>query len=169
MLIRTGDTVEVIAGNDRGQKSQVIKVDRTTGKAIVEGVNRVKKHIRRSQKYPQGGVLSKEMPVQLSNVKYVCPSCGKATRLGVASSTTAAKNDFARSAAQARARLHRPRRPIQLPPLPRKPNPRKRPRNSNSSVGALPTPPNHGQETKRRREKGQSDSAADSPAADALR
>ena len=82
MLIRTGDTVEVIAGNDRGQKSKVLKVDRTTGKAVVEGVNRVKKHIRRSQKYPQGGVLSKEMPVQLSNVKYFCPSCGKATRLG---------------------------------------------------------------------------------------
>jgi large subunit ribosomal protein L24 len=82
MLIRTGDTVEVTTGNDRGQKSRVIKVDRSTGKALVEGVNRVKKHIRRSQKYPQGGVLSKEMPVQLSNLKYVCTSCGAATRLG---------------------------------------------------------------------------------------
>lgn len=82
MLIRTGDTVEVTAGNDRGMKSRVIKVDRSTGKALVEGVNRVKKHIRRSQKYPQGGVLSKEMPVQLSNLKYVCTSCGAATRLG---------------------------------------------------------------------------------------
>jgi large subunit ribosomal protein L24 len=71
-----------MAGNDRGQKSKVLKVDRSTGKAVVEGVNRVKKHIRRSQKYPQGGVLSKEMPVQLSNVKYVCTSCGAATRLG---------------------------------------------------------------------------------------
>jgi large subunit ribosomal protein L24 len=82
MLIRTGDTVEVTAGNDRGQKSRVIKVDRESGKALVEGVNRVKKHIRRSQKYPQGGVLSKEMPVQLSNLKYVCQSCGAPTRLG---------------------------------------------------------------------------------------
>ena len=82
MLIRTGDTVEVIAGNDRGQKSRVLKVDRTTGKAVVEGVNRVKKHIRRSQKYPQGGVLSKEMPVQLSNLKYFCTSCNNAARLG---------------------------------------------------------------------------------------
>ena len=82
MLIRTGDTVEVTAGNDRGQKSRVIKVDRESGKALVEGVNRVKKHIRRSQKYPQGGVLSKEMPVQLSNLAYVCGSCQKATRLG---------------------------------------------------------------------------------------
>jgi large subunit ribosomal protein L24 len=82
MLIRTGDSVEVIAGNDRGLKSRVIKVDRAAGKAIVEGVNRVKKHIRRSQKHPQGGVLSKEMPVQLSNLQFVCESCGSATRLG---------------------------------------------------------------------------------------
>jgi large subunit ribosomal protein L24 len=82
MLIRTGDTVEVIAGNDRGQKSRVIKVDRTVGKAIVEGVNGVKKHIRRSQKYPQGGVLKKDMPVQLSNLMYFCPSCSAAARLG---------------------------------------------------------------------------------------
>ena len=82
MLIRTGDTVEVIAGNDRGQRSRVIKVDRSTGKALVEGVNRVKKHIRRSQKYPQGGVLSKEMPIQLSNLQFFCISCGSAVRLG---------------------------------------------------------------------------------------
>jgi large subunit ribosomal protein L24 len=94
MLIRTGDSVEVIAGNDRGQKSRVIKVDRATGKAIVEGVNRVKKHIRRSQKHPQGGVLSKEMPVQLSNLKYVCESCGSATRLGARFLTDGSKERF---------------------------------------------------------------------------
>ncbi len=96
MLIRTGDTVEVIAGNDRGQKSKVLKVDRSTGKAVVEGVNRVKKHIRRSQKYPQGGVLSKEMPVQLSNVKYFCPSCGKAVRLGARFLEDGSKERFCR-------------------------------------------------------------------------
>ena len=96
MLIRTGDTVEVIAGNDRGQKSRVIKVDRTTGKAIVEGVNRVKKHIRRSQKYPQGGVLSKEMPVQLSNLKYFCPSCSSAARLGARFLDDGVKERFCR-------------------------------------------------------------------------
>jgi large subunit ribosomal protein L24 len=89
MLIRTGDTVEVITGSDRlvpgsneKTRARVIKVDRETGKALVEGVNKVFKHIRRSQKHPQGGRLSKEMPVQLSNLKYVCPSCSAATRLG---------------------------------------------------------------------------------------
>jgi large subunit ribosomal protein L24 len=82
MLIRSGDTVEVITGADRGTRSRVIKVDRAAGKALVEGVNKVFKHIRRSQKHPQGGRLSKEMPVQLSNVKFFCQSCGSATRLG---------------------------------------------------------------------------------------
>jgi large subunit ribosomal protein L24 len=82
MLIRTGDTVEVTAGDDRGTRSRVIKVDRAAGKALVEGINKVFKHIRRSQKNPQGGRLSKEMPVQLSNLKYVCQACGAASRLG---------------------------------------------------------------------------------------
>jgi large subunit ribosomal protein L24 len=96
MLIRTGDTVEVIAGNERGLQSRVIRVDRATGKAIVEKVNRVKKHIRRSQKYPQGGVLSKEMPVQLSNLKYFCPSCGNAARLGARFLADGSKERFCR-------------------------------------------------------------------------
>lgn len=82
MLIRSGDTVEVIAGADRGVKSRVILVDRAAGRALVEGVGRVYKHVRRSQKYPQGGRLSKEMPVQLSNLQFFCDSCGKSTRLG---------------------------------------------------------------------------------------
>ena len=90
MLIRTG------AGNDRGQKSRVIKVNRATGKALVEGVNRVKKHIRRSQKYPQGGILSKEMPIQLSNVQYFCPSCNKAARLGARFLADGSKERFCR-------------------------------------------------------------------------
>lgn len=96
MLIRTGDTVEVITGNERGLQSRVIRVDRSTGKAIVEKVNRVKKHIRRSQKYPQGGVLSKEMPVQLSNLKYFCPSCGSAARLGARFLEDGSKERFCR-------------------------------------------------------------------------
>ena len=83
MLIRTGDIVEVIAGADSGVQNRVIKVDRGSGRAIVEGVARVYKHVRRSQKYPQGGRLSKEMPVQLSNLLYFCSSCGRGVRLGV--------------------------------------------------------------------------------------
>ncbi len=82
MLIRAGDTVEVITGADRGTRSRVVTVDRTARKAVVEGVNRVYKHVKRSQKNPQGGRLSKEMPVQLSNLKLICESCKQATRVG---------------------------------------------------------------------------------------
>lgn len=82
MLIRSGDTVVVVAGADKGVQSRVIRIDRAKRKALVEGVARVYKHVRRSQKYPQGGRLSKEMPVQLSNLKYFCSSCSSASRLG---------------------------------------------------------------------------------------
>lgn len=94
MLIRTGDNVQVITGVDRGATSRVIQVDRAAGKALVENVNRVYKHVRRSQKHPQGGRLSKEMPVQLSNLAYVCASCGQSTRLGARFTDNGAKERF---------------------------------------------------------------------------
>lgn len=80
MGIRNGDLVEVITGTDRGVRAKVLRVDRSAGKAVVEGVRRVYKHVRRSQKHPQGGRLSKEMPLSLSNVLLVCPSCKRAVR-----------------------------------------------------------------------------------------
>jgi large subunit ribosomal protein L24 len=94
MLIRTGDTVEVICGSDKGTQSRVIQIDREAGKALVENVNRVYKHVRRSQKHPQGGRLSKEMPVQLSNVMFVCSACNTRTRLGARFTKDGAKERF---------------------------------------------------------------------------
>jgi large subunit ribosomal protein L24 len=82
MRIKTNDTVEVIAGDDKGARGKVLKVDLVAGKVTVEGVNRVYKHVRRSQRNPQGGRLSMEMPVRISNVLLVCRSCGKAARTG---------------------------------------------------------------------------------------
>jgi large subunit ribosomal protein L24 len=83
MHIRIDDTVEVITGENRGTRGKVLRVDRAAGKVVVEGVNRVYKHVRRSQRNPQGGRLSKEMPIQLSNVLLVCGACNAATRTGV--------------------------------------------------------------------------------------
>lgn len=83
MRIKVGDFVEVIAGEDRGVQAKVLSVDSAANKVIVEGVNRVFKHMRRSQKNPQGGRLSKEMPISASNVLLVCPSTGRGARLGV--------------------------------------------------------------------------------------
>ncbi len=82
MHIRVNDTVKVIAGADNGVEGKVISVDHNAGKLIVEGVNRVFKHVRRSQRNPEGGRLSKEMPIQMSNVLWVCTACGQATRTG---------------------------------------------------------------------------------------
>jgi large subunit ribosomal protein L24 len=82
MLIKSNDIVQVISGEDRGTKGKVLRMDRDGGKLVVEGVNRVYKHVRRSQKNPQGGRLSKEMPISISNVLLVCGSCGAAVRLG---------------------------------------------------------------------------------------
>jgi large subunit ribosomal protein L24 len=82
MHIRVNDTVRVMAGADKDVQAKVLSVDHQAGKLIVEGVNRVYKHVRRSQRNPQGGRLSKEMPIQVSNVLWVCTSCGSATRTG---------------------------------------------------------------------------------------
>ncbi|MEN6449219.1 MAG: 50S ribosomal protein L24 [Thermoguttaceae bacterium] len=83
MWIKSNDTVKVISGEDRGTTGKVLRVSRKSGKLVVEGVNRVYKHVKRSQKNPQGGRLSKEMPIDLSNVALVCGKCGAATRLGI--------------------------------------------------------------------------------------
>jgi large subunit ribosomal protein L24 len=82
MWIKSNDTVKVISGEDRGTTAKVLRVNRKTGKLVVEGVNRVYKHVKRSQKNPQGGRLSKEMPVAMSNVALVCGACGAAARIG---------------------------------------------------------------------------------------
>jgi len=82
MWIKVDDTVEVITGDDRGARGKVLRVDRRAGKVVVEQVNRVYKHVRRSQRNPQGGRLSMEMPVSISNVLLICEKCGAAARLG---------------------------------------------------------------------------------------
>lgn len=96
MHIRVNDIVEVLIGDDRQQRGKVLKIDHQVGKVVVEGVNRVYKHVRRSQRNPQGGRLSKEMPVPLSNVALVCQSCGKATRTGARFRKDGAKERFCR-------------------------------------------------------------------------
>ena len=71
--IRRGDVVKAIAGEDAdGKKTgKVMRVDRVRERAVVEGFNLVKKHIRKSQDYPQGGIVEKEAPIHVSNLKVV--------------------------------------------------------------------------------------------------
>ena len=83
MWIRVNDTVQVITGDDRGIRGRVLRIDRANGRVVVEGVNVMLKHVRPSRQARQGGRLSKEHPVNLSNVKLVCPACSSPTRVGV--------------------------------------------------------------------------------------
>ncbi len=81
--IKRGDQVVVIAGKDRDVRGKVLRVLPVEGKAIVEGINMVKKHTRPNpQRQVQGGVLEREAPIQLSNLKVICPETGKPTRVG---------------------------------------------------------------------------------------
>ena len=87
MWIRKNDTVVIIRGEDRGTRGKVLRVIRDKSgngadRVVVESVNRVYRHVRRSQRNPQGGRLSVEMPVPQSNVALLCQACGKPTRVG---------------------------------------------------------------------------------------
>ncbi len=79
--IRRGDKVKILAGRDKGKTGKVIHVYPKKGRALVEGVNMVKKHVRRSQQHPQGAVVSQELPIHLANLSLLDPSSNKATRL----------------------------------------------------------------------------------------
>ena len=82
MRIRKNDNVRVISGNDKGKEGKVLKVFPATGKIIVEKVNMTKRHTRASKDLPQGGIIEKEGPINVSNVMLVCPNTGKPTRIG---------------------------------------------------------------------------------------
>jgi len=82
MHVRRDDLVEVIAGDDRGVRAKVLRIDPRKGRAIVEGVSRVYKHLKRSRKNIQGGRLEIEAPVHVSNLQVVCTKCDKPVRIG---------------------------------------------------------------------------------------
>ncbi len=84
LFVKKGDTVLVISGKDRGLKGRVISASPETQRVLVEGANQIKKHTKVTQSArgsQQGGIVTTEAPVHVSNVQVVCPSCGKATRI----------------------------------------------------------------------------------------
>jgi len=80
--IKKGDTVFVNSGESKGQKGRVLEVNRTTDRAIVEGVNMIKKHTKPNAKNPDGGIVEQEAPIHISNLMVVDPSTGEPTRIG---------------------------------------------------------------------------------------
>ncbi|GGA63601.1 50S ribosomal protein L24 [Flavobacterium palustre] len=83
LKIKSGDVVRVIAGDHKGAEGKVLRVDREKNKAIVEGVNLVSKHTKPSAKNPQGGIVKKEAPIQISNISLIDPKTKETTRVGV--------------------------------------------------------------------------------------
>ena len=82
-LIRRGDLVEVISGKDKGKQGKVTRVVTKDAKVVVEGVNRVTRHVRPSQTNPQSGLVTKELPMALCKVMLVDPKTQKPTRVGI--------------------------------------------------------------------------------------
>jgi large subunit ribosomal protein L24 len=81
--IKKNDQVLVLAGKDRGARGRVMRVLSSSGKAVVEHVNMIKRHTRPNPpKGIQGGILEREGPVQISNLMVICPECGEPSRLG---------------------------------------------------------------------------------------
>src|SRR6185437_778454 len=79
--IKRGDTVVVIAGSDKGKTGKVLRVLGDKNRVVVEGINRVWKHVRPSQRTPQGGRIQKDAAIHISNVQPVDPSTGKGSRV----------------------------------------------------------------------------------------
>ena len=82
LKIRKGDRVRVLTGKDRGKDGEVMRALPREGKVIVDGVNVARKSQRPTRTTQQGGIIDKDMPIEVSNVALICPSCGKPTRVG---------------------------------------------------------------------------------------
>ncbi|HUV38687.1 MAG TPA: 50S ribosomal protein L24 [Planctomycetota bacterium] len=79
--IMKNDVVEVISGNDTGKKERVLQLMPRSNRVVVEHVNFVTKHVRRSRENPYGARLQKEAPIAISNVMLVCPGCERGSRV----------------------------------------------------------------------------------------
>ena len=79
--IKKGDTVVVISGAEKGKTGSVKQISEKTDRVIIEGLNRVWKHVKPSQKFPQGGRIQKEAGIHISNVQPIDPSTGKGTKV----------------------------------------------------------------------------------------
>ncbi|EOZ99788.1 LSU ribosomal protein L24p (L26e) [Indibacter alkaliphilus LW1] len=80
--VKTGDTVKVLSGDDKGKTGKILSVDLTKKRAFVEGLNMVTKHVKPTANNPQGGIEKREASIHISNLMLVDPKTGEATRTG---------------------------------------------------------------------------------------
>ena len=82
MKVKKGDTIQMLAGKDRGKNGKIIEVRTDAGRVVVEGLNLVTKHQKARKQGEKGQKIQMPMAVNISNVSLVCPKCGKPTRVG---------------------------------------------------------------------------------------
>lgn len=83
MLLKTGDKVRVIAGKDKGKEGTIKQILSKTNRVVVDGVNKIKKHQKPNDEYPQGGIVDVEAPIHASDVMILDPKTNEPTRIGV--------------------------------------------------------------------------------------
>lgn len=81
LRIKKNDTVLITTGKEKGKRGRVLSFSRSDNRVIIEGVNIVKKHMKPSRKYTQGGIIEKEASIHVSNVMLLCPKCNRPTRI----------------------------------------------------------------------------------------
>ena len=82
LKIKKNDKVEITKGKDRGKTGKVLRIESSENRLYVEGANIINKHTRQKDQSKPGGIIKKEGPINMSNVKLVCPNCGGPTRVG---------------------------------------------------------------------------------------
>jgi len=82
LTLKKGDVAVVMTGKSKSKSGRILSVLPSKEKVIIEGINIVKRHMKPSKKYSQGGIIEKEGPIHISNVMLVCPKCNKSTRIG---------------------------------------------------------------------------------------
>lgn len=81
MKIRKNDEVIIISGSDKGRRGKVLRVFPAKERVLVQGVNLIKKTVKKNQEYPNGTILEKEAPIHISNVMLFCPKLNKGVRV----------------------------------------------------------------------------------------
>jgi len=101
LKIKKGDTVQVIKGKDRGKKGKVLRISPDENRTIVEGLNLIKKHRRKTREDQQGGIVSIEAPINISNLMLLCKNCNRAVRVGFTLLKDGTKSRFCKSCKEA--------------------------------------------------------------------
>ncbi len=92
--IKKGNFVMVLAGKDKGKTGKVLRIFPGESRAVVEGINFVKKHMRKRSQEQQGGIIQKENPVDISNLAIFCKNCNRPTRIGLTPLSDGTKSRF---------------------------------------------------------------------------